>query len=182
MNKVTTVLLFAITVCFTSCKDKYDVTQYFSATEKDSLLTDIITYVYVRAPYADPQTRFEPRFRKYYVKQLPKFTFEKYYRDEQGVHYYYLIRPARSPQGIQRGVGGTFKLNADNKIVSFREIFNTPVAPLPDLQKRGDELFKRMVKQGNVDDYLKHPDYIEWPDKITYYDTIQYEWLIKPGI
>ena len=98
------------------------------------------------------------------------------------MHYYYLIRPARSAQGNIRGVGGTFRMDAAGEIINFKEIFNTPVAALPDLQKRGDELFRKMVKYGNVDDYLRHPDYIEWPDAMTYYDTLQHEWLIKPGL
>ncbi|MBA4057721.1 MAG: hypothetical protein C0490_23605, partial [Marivirga sp.] len=70
----------------------------------------------------------------------------------------------------------------NGKIVSFEEVFNTPVASLTDLQKRGKELFIRMIKRGNVDDYLLHPDYIEWPNEGTYYDTIRHEWLAKPGV
>jgi hypothetical protein len=182
MKKQLVLVLMVTGVVFTSCKDKYEVSSYRSNSETDSLLTDIITYIYVRPTYSNTQTRFEPRFRKYYIDQLSKFRFEKYFIGDNGIHYYYLIRPARSPQGNQRGVGGTFKVDEHGKIYSFREIFNTPVATLPELQQRGEELFKRMIKQGNVDDYLKHPDYIEWPDKITYYDTIQYEWLVKPGI
>jgi hypothetical protein len=169
-------------VLFASCKAKHDVNHQLSIAERDTLLTDIITYVYVRPPYSDWKTRFEPQFRSYYVKQLNKFQFERYFISENGVHYFYLIRPARAAQGSTRGVGGSFKMDEHGRIISFREIFNTPVATIPDLQKRGAELFNRMVKYGHVDEYLKHPDYIEWPDKITYYDTIQHEWLIKPGI
>lgn len=168
--------------CIFSCGDKYDVDTYFEKGDKDSLLTDIITYVYVRPQYAEWNTRFDPKFRTYYVTQLGKFRFERYYRDDKGMHYYYLIRPARSAQGNIRGVGGTFKLNEDGKIIWFREVFNTPVAALPQLQERGQELFIRMVKTGNIDDYIKHPDYIEWPNDMTYYDTLRHEWLIKPGL
>lgn len=182
INIVQGVVFVLGVLLFSACSDKYDVNDYHSEKERDSLLTDIITYVYVRPQYADWQTRFEPRFRKYYVSQLGKFRFEKYFIDDHGNHYYYLIRPARSAQGNIRGVGGTFRRDASGKIVNFKETFNTPVAALPDLQTRGEELFRKMVKYGNVNDYLRHPDYIEWPDAMTYYDTIQHEWLVKPGI
>jgi hypothetical protein len=175
-------LLVSTSVMVSSCGDKYDVSSYYNRSEQDSLLADIITYIYVRAPYAEWDTRFEPKFRKYYVSQLRDFKFDRYYRDEKGTHYYYIIRPARSAEGNIRGVGGKFSLNASGKIVSFEEMFNTPVASLVDLQNRGRELFARMIKSGNVDDYLSHPDYIEWPDEMTYYDTLKHEWLIKPGI
>ena len=182
MKSMRWTFLLVVVVVLSACQDKYAVHHYHTEEEADSLLVDIITYVYVRPQYADWKTRFEPKFRKYYVSQLDKFRFEKYFVDEHGVHYYYLIRPARSAQGNIRGVGGTFRLDETGKIIEFKEVFNTPVAALPDLQKRGDELFRRMVRHGNVDDYLRHPDYIEWPDAMTYYDTLQHEWLVKPGL
>ena len=155
---------------------------YYDAHQRDSLLVDIITFIYVRPPNASPFTRFDPAFRKYYVAQLSKFQFEKYFVDDRGNHYFYLIRPARSAEGNIRGVGGKFRKDGNGKITSFVELFNTPVAALPVLQQRGSELFSQLIRRGHIDDYLKHPDYVEWPDTITYYDTLQHEWLIKPGL
>ena len=165
-----------------SCTDKFNVNAYYETQARDSLLADIITYVYVKPQYAEWNSRFDARFRKYYVAQLGNFTFEKYYRDDRGIHYYFIIRPARSAQGKIRGVCGKFKLNNNGDINSFVEVFNTPVAPLADLQTRGGELFLKMIKDGNIDDYVKHPDYVEWPNDMTYYDTERYEWRIKPGL
>jgi len=165
-----------------SCADKFDVNSYHNIEERDSLLTDIITYVYIRPQYAEWDNRFDARFRKYYVSHLGNFKFEKYYRDDKGNHYYYIIRPARSAQGNIRGVGGKFTLDKEGHISSFEEVFNTPVASLAELQKRGSELFVKMIKNGNIDDYLKHPDYVEWPNDMTYYDTVRHEWRIKPGL
>jgi hypothetical protein len=164
------------------CKDKYEVSNYYSGAEQDSILADIITYVYIKPQYADWQARFEPKYRKYYLSHIKDFQFERYFIDESNTHYFYLIRPARGPQGDIRGVGGFFKLNEVGKITSFREVYNTPIATKQQLESRGAELFKWMIANQNVNDYLKNPDYIQWPDQITYYDTIQHEWLIKPGI
>lgn len=175
--------MFCFSVLLLSCEDKFDVDTWFEAKEKDSVLTDIITYIYAWPQSAKWNTRFDPRFRQHYVSQLGNFKFENYYHDTNtGIHYYYIIRPARSAQGNIRGVGGKFWRDKRNKIISFREEFNTPVATLDELQQRGKELFKRMIRTGNIDDYLKHPDYIEWPNELTYYDTVRYEWRIKPGL
>jgi hypothetical protein len=73
-------------------------------------------------------------------------------------------------------------LNKEGRITSFEEVFNTPVASLDVLKKRGGELFSKMVRDGNVDEYLRHPDYVEWPNDMTYYDTVRNEWRIKPGV
>ncbi|HEU5289057.1 MAG TPA: hypothetical protein VFU05_00345 [Cyclobacteriaceae bacterium] len=165
-----------------SCKDKYEVKSYYTQAEQDTLLTNIITYVYSRPTYADWQSRFELKYRKYYVSHIKDFQFQHYFIDEDSTHYFYLIRPARGPEGNIRGVGGSFKMDRDGKITSFKEVFNTPIATQEQLNTRGVELFKWMVLHGNIDDYLKNPDYIEWPNQMTYYDTIQHEWLIKPGL
>jgi hypothetical protein len=181
MHKNIAVFFFCGLFLF-SCKDKYEAKSYYSQAEQDSILTDIITYVYSKPTYATWQTRFEPKYRKYYVSHIKDFQFQRYYVDKNNTHYFYLIRPARGPEGNIRGVGGFFKLSGDGKITSFREVFNTPIATREQLESRGAELFKWMIANQNVNDYLKNPDYIQWPDQITYYDTIQHEWLIKPGI
>ncbi len=145
-------------------------------------MADIITYIYVRPPGASWQTRFEPAYRNYYVGSISKFTWKKLYRDATGTYYYYIIRPARSVDGVLRGVGGTFRLDENGRIVRFREVFNTPVGSRSFLEKTGEELFAHMVKHGNVDAYLLNDAMLEWPNAWTYYDTTRYEWLVKPGI
>ncbi|MFN3841063.1 MAG: hypothetical protein ACK4RF_10195 [Cyclobacteriaceae bacterium] len=165
-----------------SCRDKHDPDYYVNAQQRDSLLTDIITYIYVRPTGAAWDTRFNAQFRKFYVNSLPKFKLEKLYRDQSGLYYFFLIRPARSAEGSLRGVGGKFKMDAQGRITSFEEVYNTPVGALTELRKKGSELFTHMTKHGNVDAYLLNDEYLEWPNAWTYYDTIRHEWLIKPGI
>ena len=164
-----------------SGKDKYSADDYFSPSERDTLLADMITYIYAMPQYASTETRFGKEFRAYYVENLKQFRFEKYYQAPEGIHYFYLIRPARSAEGSLRGVGGKFRLDANKKITSFEEIFNTPASDLKTLQERGERLFNEMIRKGNVDDYLRNPDYIEWPGKTTYYDTTTHEWKLKPS-
>lgn len=174
-------LLLSVNFLF-SCTDRHDPKTYFSDSERDTLLADIITYIYVRPPGANWDTRFNPEFRRFYVTSLPKFTLEKLYRDNAGFYYFFLIRPARSAEGTLRGVGGKFKLNHEQKVQSFVEVFNTPAGALTELRQKGHELYHHMVKWGNVNAYLLNDEYLEWPNAWTYYDTVRHEWLVKPGI
>ncbi|HMV07944.1 MAG TPA: hypothetical protein PK325_12445 [Cyclobacteriaceae bacterium] len=176
-------LVMCVLACtLVSCKDNFDIEEYYSTPERDSLVTDIITYIHNRPQYSNSQTRFESRFRSYYAGQLKEMRVEKFFVATDGTHYFYIIRPSNNtPLGL-RGTGGMFKRDTNGKIISFKEVFVTPGASLADLQTRGDELFREMVRYGNVDAYQKNPDYIEWPAKWNYYDTLQHEWLSKPGI
>lgn len=177
-------ILFAslVAVTLVGCKDKYDIEKYYAKAEQDSLIADVITYVYNRPPFSTNQTKFENRFRRYYVDNVRNMRVEKFYVTNNGIHYFYLIRPANNTSFGLRGVGGTFRRDSNGRVKSFREVFVTPGASLKDLQIRGEELFREMVRTGNVDAYQKNPDYIEWPARWNYYDTLQHEWLSKPGI
>jgi hypothetical protein len=181
MNK-SIVVFFFCGLFLLSCKDKYKVSSYYSQAEQDSLIADIITYVYTKPTYATWQNRFEQKYRRYYVSSIKDFQLQPYFIDKNNTHYFYLIRPARGPNGNIRGVGGSFKMDNDGKISSFREIFNTPITTKEQLEVKGAELFNWMTTHGNVNDYLKNPDYIEWPNQMTYYDTVQHQWLVKPGM
>ena len=174
--------LAVLTVTLVGCKDKYDIEKYYSKSERDSLVTDIITYIHNRPQYSNSQTRFESRFRKYYAGQVKDMRVEKFFITGDGTHYFYIIRPSNTTPFGFRGTGGMFKRDAAGKIKNFQEVFVTPGAAVADLKTRGEELFQEMVRSGNVDAYRKNPDYIEWPARWNYYDTLQYEWLSKPGI
>lgn len=169
-------------MALSACKDNYAPETYLSAGAKDSTLADIITYLYIKPNGATNQDRFDLRFRSYYVQQLDKFELVYYYISKDGLHYFFVFRPARGLQGVTRGAGGVFKKDPSGKITAFREVFNTPIANKEELVKRGRELFLYMLKNGNVDGYKRNPDYIQWPDETTYYDTLNYQWTIKGGV
>ncbi|MBX2915428.1 MAG: hypothetical protein KF856_09195 [Cyclobacteriaceae bacterium] len=173
-------ILFLITL-IGGCGKKYDPANYFSNTQLDSLKVEIITYIYQAPEGATSQTRFEKKFRPYYVSQLPKFNLEKLYKNEAGKYYFYMRRPARSSQGNLRDVGGSFYLDQSGRIHSFREIFNTPVGSIEELKLKGDILFDWIIKHDNVNEHMLNPDLIEWPTEWSYYDTVRYEWVSKPG-
>ena len=71
------VVFFSCGLFLFSCKDKYEVKSYYSQAEQDSLLVDIITYVYNKPASADSKTCFEPKYRKYYVNHIKDFQFQQ---------------------------------------------------------------------------------------------------------
>jgi hypothetical protein len=180
MRNLFTIIALVLTVaCGTKeiAAEKYSIQEYFEKDQQDSLLVDIITYIYKKPKYADHQTRFDEQYRNYYSKMLSKFEMVYFYQHvSDSYHYYYLIRPARSPKGTTRGVGGRFLLNENNEIIDFEEIFNTPVQPVEELKKRGLFLFEEMIATGSIESYLGNENFIEWPDNRLKYDKATNEW------
>ncbi|MCW5900225.1 MAG: hypothetical protein KIT10_13240 [Flavobacteriales bacterium] len=158
---------------------RYDVERYFPGTAKDSLLVNMVTFIYKRPTTAINRDRTDKEFRPYYVKHAASFQQVYHHVSPDSTHWYYLIRPARSVEGDKRGVGGRFRTNGQLAMVEFEEIFNTRIMPEPELIDRGLVLFEEMVATGNVDAFLQDKTLIEWPDGRLYYDKEKREWFYR---
>jgi len=157
-------------------KETYAVEQFYPGTAKDSLLANMITFIYKRPTTAINLDRTLPRFRAYYVEQLPTFTHAYHHVAADGTHWYYVIRPARSVDGDKRGVGGWFRTNETMEMLEFAEVFNTRIMPEHELWDKGLDLFEHMVAHGDVEDHPQRAPWVEWPDERLKYDLDKREW------
>ncbi len=179
--------LSILVVLLSSCGGgKTKIEDYLSVAQRDTLLTNIITYIYSSAPGATQETKFQPQFRKFYTKALPAFAFQNYYEAKDGWNYFFLIRPVADGAIFKRGVLGRFKFKAaiddQDDATSlmpqeFEEIVNTPHLKEEEAQERGAFLFRELIKDGNLDKYLSMKHYIEWPDSTLVYDKQQHQWI-----
>ncbi|CAN5205983.1 hypothetical protein BH23BAC1_BH23BAC1_07990 [soil metagenome] len=169
------VLIYTMTGCG-SHNEEYLWEKNFSQEERDTIMADIVTYIYIKPKTANWQTRHESRFRSYYVNKISLFEMDQYYYSGDSIHYFFMIRPARSPKGNKRGVGGKFKMNEEMKISEFEELFNTPVMAEDSIKLVGNTLFQEMIKSGNVDYYLQNSSLIEWPDERLKYNKAINDW------
>ncbi|MDI9862896.1 hypothetical protein QM480_01065 [Flectobacillus sp. DC10W] len=173
--------LFAFTfilLFFTQCGSKKEPLQYFSESERDSLLTDMITYVYVPAPYANNQTKFDAIYRPFYIKSLPSFYLQNYFEADNGYAYFFMIRPVGSSPVYRRGVLGKMKLDPKtHKITEFEEIVNTPHMKEEEVREKGQFLFNKLIEKGNIQEYLGMNQYIQWPDSTLKYDKPTHTWV-----
>ncbi len=172
------IALTGIIFLLTTCKNEsmYDISSYHDQDTIDTLLVNLVTLVGVKPKAANWETRLLPEHRPYYINHAKQFSFDRYYISHEGIHYFFMVRPARHPKGNQRGVGGKFRLTEDLQIYELEELFNTPVMPYEEIVLKGREIFAEMLATGNVERFLKNKDYIEWPDERLKYDKIKNEW------
>lgn len=154
---------------------KYHVDRYVPANDQDTLLTNIVTYMGVKPRNTNYETRLDPVYRSFFVEQAKEYRFFRYYIDETGNHYFYIIRPARHALGNRRAIGGTYKLDDDLKLLNYEELFVTQVLDEDLLEDIADDLFPAMI--GNdLGEYLNNRLIIEWPDDRLQYDKEKKEW------
>jgi hypothetical protein len=195
MNKIIGLVLF-VSVLFFACdgsdnsvikakqsfhveqaKQEFDVAKIFDSQTLDTVLTNMVTYIYRRPAVATNETRTNPEFREYYAKNASLFSFEYLFTDEDNTYYYYLIRPARSLEGNIRGVGGKFTLNPEDlSLTTFEETFNTYISSRDTLLKWGYELMKSMIADKAHEEMLIEDSRVEWPDNRLKYHLERREW------
>lgn len=173
-------ITFLLTMVLVGCqKDEYSPERYCSEPERDSLLTNIITYMGPYAKGATNETRFEPRFRSEYVAQLKSYQFKSYFISKDSTHYFLVIRPVGGGAIFKRAVGGKFKIQSKSLLpVEYEEMWCSPHFKKDStvLNERADYVFSEMIKKGNVNHLLSMKHYIEWPDSMLQYDKTKHEW------
>ncbi len=170
-------IIICIGLILFGCNQKKNTTSsYYSDSERDTLLTNIITYIYKLPPGASDSTKWNSEFRDFYLKSLPSFYIENYSINKQGWHYYFIIRPVGG-SNKRRGVIGKFKLKEKSLMpYEFQETINTPHLEEEIVRERGNFLFEEYLKTDNLDKYLPMKQYIEWPDSSLIYNKKSNHW------
>jgi hypothetical protein len=181
--KISIVGIFTILILSVGCnigKDKYDIGRYYEKAAQDTLMTNIITYIYKVPRGADPNRKHDLEYRALYVKQIDLFKFVKYYVDpEDSTHYFYLVRPARNVSGFKRGVLGKYKVDDSLNLLEFEEIANTPMLAENEILENGEYLWNDLMYYGNVDRYFLNKKFIEFPDERSRYDKESHQWTYE---
>jgi len=160
----------------TAALARYDVERYFPGDSKDTLLANMITFIYKRPAVATQQTRTEPQFRSYYVESLSLFEYAYHGIGPDSAHYFYLIRPARSLEGTLRGVGGRFTTRGGTALVEFEEILNTRIGTREKLLEHGVRFMEEALSAGRADAMIEDREVTEWPDERLKYSKSLREW------
>ncbi len=175
----TNILFYGLLACcFVACNaNKHAPETYFSQSELDTLMVDVVTYIYKRPRGVSREDRFNPDHRSKYALVINEFEFiNLHFNKADSTYMFYLKRPVKSPDGKVRGVGGKFKVNESLRITYFKEIFNTPMITEEEVRTKGKYLWDDLMYFNNVDRYYLNKDFVEFPDEGCKYDTINYEW------
>lgn len=181
--KKLTLLIFCGLLLLAGCHAKDDAAYYFSKSEQDTLVTNIISIISEKPTYASDSTKFQVRFRSEYVKRLPVFQLINLSKDSSGTYTYFLSRPVAGRKDLRRGVIGKFTLQPNSlQIDQFEEVANTPHFDEETVKIRGGFLFKELIKKGTIDEYLAMKQYVEWPDASLIYDKKKRSWVSTIGL
>lgn len=148
-----------------------------SDEEKDTLLTNLASFIIRKPASATWETKLNPEFREYFRKNRNELDLI-YLTEVSDTFYFYLLREARTPDGMKfRGTGGKYIVNKESKsIEEFEEVFISKVLPESELEKIGIEYINLGTKHSNLSEFLSREEQIEWPDGRLFYSKLKKEW------
>jgi hypothetical protein len=156
-----------------------NIDAYYNSAEADSIRVQLVTYIYKPPNKVPMSERFDPQYRGWFTEQMTKFQFLHFHVAEDGTHYFYMLRPARTVTNEKRGVAGRFKLDADKQVTEYFELFNTPMIPEETVISHGLAIFPELIETGNFASFKDNPEFIEFPNAQAQYDVEIYEWSYK---
>jgi hypothetical protein len=166
--------LLTLLACTANKKDTID--DYHNEAESKKILAQVVRYNYYNEGIPS-QDRVLETYNEKYEKVLPSFSIYKYAVGKDDFHCFVLYRLHHKDR--YRAVGGRLKLNDQNRVIVYEEIFVTPLLPKNELDSKSDFLFDELVKHGKIeDDFLKMKQYVEWPNENQKYDTVKHEWIL----
>lgn len=175
--------LFAVLLTGCSRTKEYDPHSYLSDSELNDVHWKIVHYAGKSPEGIGIFDVFDKRFDDHYRQQLNENRIDKYYIDkETNIHYFLISRIAPSLTEKRVATGGKMKLNNENNLIEYEEVFRTWKMVPDTLARRAGLLFDKMVKGESLDNYhTKNSggiDYIEFPDEVVTYDKNKRKWVI----
>ncbi|MCS6824743.1 MAG: hypothetical protein NZ529_10640 [Cytophagaceae bacterium] len=182
MKHYNNIFIAASVFLFLSCDNRnYDIESYYTKEQSDSLMFSILPYIAKLEKKVNYENRFNPEHKAYFMAKWAdyKFQFKRYFITEDSTHYFLIWKVAPSLYEKYIAIGGRFKKDKNGKVIQFEEIFNTWKMKPDELEEKSFALFDYMVKNGNVDPFMKEEYLIEFPDDKVYYDKKECRWKVK---
>jgi len=172
------IILILLTSVFFSCKKSYNPEKLLTAWQKDSLLTTLIIQMDKLQAGANMNTRFDKEFREGYEQRRKLFSLDQYYIDQDGFHYFMVIRRVPSLyEANKRAEAGRFRRDGNGSITDFEEIFLTPILLDKEAHDKGVILLHEYITTGNIDKFKNDIDYVEFPNLTWTYNKKKQAWV-----
>jgi hypothetical protein len=172
------VILFA----FCSCQpnDPYQVDKYFSKEKADKIIEQSVRYSAKLPKTGTHETKFSSKFDEYYIQVAKDYDFRRCSRSSNNEYFFLMTRKARSIWPAREAIGGSLKINAENRLTDYAEVFRMWKMTEDTLNIRAFELFDLMVKGKDLTPYrskYKGDRYIEFPDDKNSWNSSEKRWI-----
>lgn len=176
MTKLTTVLLLMCAVM--SCTEQIDAKKNLTNAQYD-LYMRAVTPFCIKKPdqisYADRTNPLHSSFYETVVKETGA-SIDFFIENDTAKFFFYRYKDLSSLYEHYRGLGGYFRTNENDSVIFINLLYHTPQFTKEEMDKKGEVLFREMVRKGNVAKYIGNRKYVHTPNSDFYYNTKLNRW------
>jgi hypothetical protein len=171
-------LLCVLLCILMSCSDDYQADQVLTGEEYTQELMLIAPYVIKKPDEFSFEDRFKPINKEYYLNFIneTKGRLSRYHKNDSAIFFFFEHKDITSLYDHYRGLGGYLKKDSLDKIYYMNLLYHTPRFTRDEMDRKSIELFREMVKSGNVNNFIGNSDYIHTPNTDFYYNTTTNRW------
>jgi hypothetical protein len=186
MKYLVYVLIIASSFSLSNCISKsanYAPDSCLSKEKRKKLIQNIVRYTNKLAPEATHTTKFNSAFNWYYDRAVTESKILYCIAgDSSGTYQLLISKKARSITPMEEGIALKIKLNQNDSIIYYDEVFRMWKMPADTLLLRGKYLFARMINHEDLTIYyskFQQDRFIEFPDHRFIFDIEKRRWRDK---
>jgi hypothetical protein len=174
-------LIITILTFLISCARKpedYRPDSCLSKERQMRLLAQVVRYANKLAPEATNATKFDVAFNWYYDRAVAESRI-LYCSPGDSMFQLLMVKKARSITPMEEGIALKIKLNENDSITYYEEVFRMWKMPSDTLRNRGKFLFNRMVNKEDLSIYystFQKDRFIEFPNERFSFDVEKRRW------
>lgn len=176
------ILISVFLIACSGGKDKYQPEKYLNLKEQDQVMHSIIRYIAKLPRRTADSLRMLDKYDDHYERQISQHRLMNYYVSKDGENFFLVTRRAPSIHEKYVAVGGRMRLDKNNELVEYEEVFRTWKLFENEINERAPYLFDLMVRGEDLTPYYTATagfNYIEFPDDNVYYDKEARAWKSK---
>ncbi|MBL7872865.1 MAG: hypothetical protein JNM78_14710 [Cyclobacteriaceae bacterium] len=160
-------------------KGNHDPSYSLDPNRQAEILFKSIRYSAKLPPTSNHDNKFDTTFDSYYKRAAADYSFINLSKSKDGSYAFLISRPAKSITPMFEGIGGRFKLDENDSLIVYDEVFRTWKMPFNDLVERGGFLYSRMINGEDLTLFYSinaGDKYIEFPDDRFTFDKKLRRW------
>lgn len=173
-----TILLAILVTLAASCTKQIEADKNLSTDQYQKYLKSIAPFCMKKPDRMEYADRANPTNSSFYDLALKETQASlKFFAENDTAKFFmYRYKDITSLYEHYRALGGYFKTNEKDSLVFINFLYHTPRFTAEEMEKKGSELFREMIKTGNVNKYLGDKKYIHTPNTDFYYNTKLNKW------
>ncbi len=167
-----------ILILLAGCSTQYEAKQNLSQEEYERWMNTVAPFVIKKPDHVVYEERTKAEHKVFYDNFIKETGGQLRYavKTDTANIFFFSHRDYTSLYEHYRGLGGYFRTDSNGNLNYLMLLYHTPRFTKEEMEEKGAELFKEMVRRGNVSKFIGNKQYVHTPNNDFYYNDRINRW------